>query len=108
MHLVSSKYDPVSGFTDELWMDEATGKMTIRRLQDVEGVLKFNVEAYNNHDGVHYNDSDGIHLVAQIPLVLIEKWMKEGFNWYNSTDSERRRKLNDPEYRKLLVRPGKL
>jgi hypothetical protein len=108
MHLISSKHDEVTGFTDELWFDDATGKMTIRRLQDVEGVLKSNVAQYNNHTSINYSDSCGVHKVATIPLVVIEKWMKEGFNWYRSTDAERRRKLNDPDNRKFLVRPGKL
>lgn len=108
MHLVSSSYDSVTGFTDELWFDEATGKMTIRRLQDVEGVLKLNLEQFNSHDGTKYSDSDGFHHVARIPMVVIEKWIKEGFNWYTATDAEKRKRLNDPEYRKLLVRPGKL
>ncbi len=108
MRLIESKYDPVTGFTDETWYNHSTGRLTLRRLQDVQGTLESNVRKFNDHGDKKYTDSDGFHHVARIPLVIIEKWIKEGFNWYTATDAEKRRKLNDPENRKLLVRPGKL
>jgi len=93
------------GITEEYWYGD--GKLTIRRLQDVEGVLDLNKQHYNSHGNVGYGDSDGLHKVARVPLVLIEKWLREeGFDWFNSTDAERRARLNANP--KLLVRPGKL
>lgn len=114
MKLVCREYDPETGITDEYysWTDEmGKAKLTIRRLQDVEPILEHNRAEFLSHEGKqpNYRDSNGTHLVARIPEILIEKWLREeGFNWYQSTDAERRRKLNDPQYRKLLVRPGKL
>ena len=110
MRLISRDYDPGTGFTDEAWFDAATGRLTMRRLQDVEGTLKDNKVRFNMHQGKkpNYGDSDGLHHVARIPFALIEQWITEGFNWYQSTDAERRRKLNDYDNSKLLVRPGKL
>lgn len=109
MRLVGSDYDPETKFTDEYWYDDATDKLTIRRLQDVEADLNNNKAQFNMHDGIHYGDSKGFHKVATIPLAIIEKWLREeGFNWYNSTDKERRAKLNHPDNRFLLTRPGKL
>lgn len=107
MKLLNKTYDPTTGFTEEFWFDAATNRVTIRRLQDVEGTLKANKEQFNAHSSTpNYNDSDGMHMVARVPFATIERWMKEGFNWYASTDKERRAKLN--ENKKLLVRPGRL
>jgi hypothetical protein len=114
MKLVKSDYDPVTGFTEEFWYEEGVGdrpgKITMRRLQDVEDQLDVNKQAFNNHGNIGYGDSKGgAHHVARIPLVIIEKWKRENvIDWYNSTDKERRAVLNDPDNRFLLVRPGRL
>ncbi len=109
MRRIASTYEPDTGFTNEMWYDDATGRVTIQRLQDVEGTLAANKAAFNLHSSnPTYRDSDGLHHVARIPLVVIEQWFTEGFNWYRSTDAERRAKLNDYENSKFLVRPGKL
>ena len=113
--LVKTDYDPDTGVTEEFWymenkIKDGPGRITIRRFQDVDDILDLNKLQFNSHTGKkpNYGDSDGNHKIATIPNILIEKWMNEGFNWYASTDNERRAKLNDPDYRKLLVRPGKL
>lgn len=114
MKLVRREYDPDTGITEEFWYEETPGeqknRIHIRKLQDVEGVLDLNSKQRNMHSSKmpSYADSDGNHQVARIPLVLIERWMAEGFNWYKSTDKERKAKLNNSDYKKLLVRPGKL
>jgi hypothetical protein len=111
---VKTDYDPATGITEEFWyampkVKDGPGRVTIRRLQDVEGILDENGKAFNSHGKIGYSDTKGAaHMVARIPDILVEKWMREGFNWYESTDNERRAKLNDPDYKKLLVRPGKL
>jgi hypothetical protein len=109
MRLIAKTYDPNTGFTEEAWYDDQTSKLTLRRLQDVEDTLAENRRLYNDHGKTNYADSDGLHHVAHIPFAIIEKWLREdGFNWYNSSDKERRAKLNHPDNRHLLVRPGKL
>ena len=111
MKKIRSTYDPRTGFTDEYWYDDATKKLTIRRLQDVEDTLAENQRIFNTHAGKKpsYGDSDGLHHVAHIPFAIIEKWMREeGFDWYNSCDKDRKAKLNHPDNRHLLVRPGRL
>lgn len=108
MRKIYESYEPETGITEQVFHDEMTKKTTIRRLQDVEGVIADNKKQFNLHGNKQYNDSDGLHKVATIPLMVIEKWIREGFNWYESTDAERRKKLNDPDNRYLLVRPGKL
>lgn len=110
--LIGREYDPFTGITEECWYEEGVekdkGKITIRRLQDVEYTLAMNKVAFNGHNRASYRDSNGMHHVATIPNIIVEKWMREGFNWYNSTDAERKAKLNDRDNRKLLVRPGRL
>jgi hypothetical protein len=109
MKLVRREYDPDTGITEEAWYGD--GKLTLRRLQDVEFTLADNKAMFNMHSNKKpaYADSVGMHRVARIPFIVIEKWMREdGFNWYNSSDKERRARLNDSDYGKLLVRPGKL
>jgi hypothetical protein len=112
MRLIQESYDTSTGFTDQYFYDDQTNKLTIRRLQDVEDTLAENVRIYNTHNGkenMRYKDSDGLHHVAHIPFAIIEKWLREdGFNWFRSTDKERRAKLNHPDNRKLLMRPGRL
>ena len=112
MKLHKRDYDPMTGITEEFWYEEpkvkgGPGKVTIRRYQDVDSLLASNKEAFNSHTGKpSYEDSKGLHKIAEIPMMLIERWMREGFDWYESTDKERRAKLN--EHKKLLVRPGRL
>ena len=115
MRLIASEYNQFTGFTEEMWYAEPTtpggpGKVTIRRLQDVEHQLAENKIEFNSHVGKKpkYNDSKGFHKVATIPMGLIEKWHSEGFNWFNSTQKDRASKLNDRDNSKLLVRPGKI
>lgn len=108
MKLIKTDFDPVTGFTEEFWYNDNTNEVTIRRLQDVEDQLAANRECYNRN-GKGYSDSKGgAHHVARIPLVVIEQWKREGFDWFNSTDKERRAKLNDPHNRMFLVRQGRL
>ena len=107
MKLISKDYDKATGITDEYWHDEAAGTITIRRLQDIEPHLKHNVRQFNEHDGVNYRDSKGLHKIASIPFITLERWKREyGFDWFKSTDKERRAMLM--KHPKLLVRPGKL
>lgn len=108
MQLMESHYDEFSGITEEYWYNHLTDELTIRRLQDVEKNIDVNKFLYNEHNKPKYSDSDGLHLVARIPLVMIEHWKKLGFDWFNSTDNERRVWLDKPENQCLKVRPGKL
>lgn len=108
--LIAKTYDQFTGMTEETWYDEAEGTVTLRRLQDVEHTLAMNKVMKNSHGNVGYSDSKtGNHHVARIPFAIVEKWLREdGFDWFNSTDKERRSKLNDRDHQHLLVRPGRL
>lgn len=105
-HHVKKTYDPVTGFTDELWYDDIDKKIHVRRTQDIEPQLRHN-KLILDHSRKNFSRDDGIYHKATIPNATIEKWMiEDGFNWYKSTDSERKAKLNKhPEFH---VRAGKV
>lgn len=107
--LVRREYDPKTGITEEFWFDHTTDTVTIRKLQDVDATIDANKAEFNLHGTkANYQDSNGQHLVARIPMVLVEKWKGQGFDWFCSTDKERREWLDKPENAFLKVRPGKL
>lgn len=107
--LVKVDYDPETKITEQFWFDDETDEVTIRKLQDVDAQIKQNKILMNSHGTrANYGDSNGQHLVARIPMVLIENWKQQGFDWFVSTDKERRAWLDKPENAFLKVRPGKL
>lgn len=106
--LIAREYDPLTGITEEFWHSPLTEEVTIRRLQDVDGQLDANKSMFNQFNRASYGDSNGQHLVARIPLIIIENWKEQGFDWFNSTDKERRVWLDKPENAFLKTRPGKL
>jgi len=114
MKKIAVEHDKITGIIEETWYDEATRKLTLKRYQDVEHTLALNRAMYNMHTGKKPSFKDvgqdtGVYLKARIPLMIIEKWMREeGFNWYTASPRERAARLNSNEYQKLLTRPGKL
>lgn len=106
--LIRTEYDKTTSITTEYWYNESTDELTIRKFQDVEPQIDINKEMFNQHNKPNYSDSNGVHLVARIPFVIIEHWKNMGFDWFNSTDNERRAWLDKPEHEFLKVRPGRL
>lgn len=88
--------------------DEAEKKTRIRYSQDVEPIIDGNIAFQNSHDG--YSKSRDLQYVANIPLVVVNKWLvEEGIDIFNKNHAEAvRRKLNDPEYRHLRTGMGRL
>lgn len=89
------------GFVEKYyWDDDRPGfdKMHIVREQDVEVNLEANRRIQNDirRPGENFGDT-GLHHVARIPLVTVERWLREGFNWFGSTDAEKRKWLNKSE-----------
>jgi hypothetical protein len=100
-------YDPQTGITEEMWYDEGDGKIHVRRTANVEETYKENqIILASSPKDFHKNIGPMYHK-ARIPNIVIEKWLKEdGFNWYKSTDNERKQKINQhPEFH---VRGGRI
>lgn len=108
MRLIATDYDANSGITEEFWHDELNGKVIVRKLQDVQKHLDQTKEMHNRYTRPDYSDSNGQHLVARIPLVVIDLWREKGFDWFKSTDKERRAWLDKEENAVFKTRPGKL
>ena len=105
-HLKAISFDEATQIREEFHYDDINDKMIINRVQDVEPILDFNKEARNHINTGRMND---VHHVARIPLIVLEKWKREGvIDWFHSTDAERRRVLNDPANAMFRVRKCRL
>jgi hypothetical protein len=109
MKLISEEKNPFSGITTQYWARN-DGKVTVRKLQDVEPVLINNVQEFNSHSSKsRFGMKEGMgRKVASIPPAVIEKLAAEGKNILTFTDQQMKDFLNDPEYRKLRTAPGRL
>jgi len=77
--------------------------------QDVQPILDHNKEAYN--DGTRgYTPSRDMRKIAEIPLIIAEKWRNElGVDVFDRNHADAvRRLLNDPEYLYLRTAPGRV
>jgi hypothetical protein len=91
------------------------GEVCVYREQDVEAILNRNRAEINEAPTWRPYASGrkdvSIRKVAEIPLVVAEQWMKEGFNILSpdpDMQKKLRQKLNDPEYAYLRTYPGKV
>lgn len=81
-------------------VDRATGKIAIERVQDVEDIIERNKQRQNERQDTR----NGWHMLAEIPNIMIEKWIVEDGVSYRelmSPDGMERiikRKLRDPDY----------
>lgn len=110
--LIATIPDDGNGFSAKYYWDNDRpqyDRMHIIREQIVDGVLDKNAEEYANiHNQRSGFGNSGLHHVARIPLAQIEKWMTEGFNWFQSTEAEKKDKLNDPQYAKYRTRRSRV
>lgn len=108
MKLVRREWNPIIQGVEEFWYDTETDRVTIRKVADVQNVSDMVKEMHNQHTRPNYSDSNGQHLVARIPLIVVERWKEQGFDWFQSTDKERREWLDREENAVFKTRPGKL
>jgi hypothetical protein len=91
--------NPQTGITETFEYDDVTGKITLRRWQDVEAAIDVN-------KGFHlYGDGKGRDMwyAASIPAEVAAKWLAEkGVNtWRKDHWPAVRKLLNDPEWKHL-------
>lgn len=109
MRLVKRELDPITGTLEEFWYDTETDRVIINKVADIQKITDMVKEMYAQHNGrPNYSDSQGQHLVARIPLIVVDLWKEQGFDWFQSTDKERRAWLDRPENAVFKTRPGKL
>jgi hypothetical protein len=96
-------YDPWSGITTSFDYDWTTDTTIIHREQDVSAILEMNKAQQNDEDYTKKGIKDGWWHYANIPNIVIEKWIREyGVNVYDKDHEPKVFKLlNQPEYRYL-------
>lgn len=78
-------------------------EFAVESRQDVEPVLDHVQKLREIHDDSF--KGDGPHMVASVPLNIWMKWEREGIT---QDDDLLMKKLNDPKFRKLRVKQGKV
>ena len=93
----------------------SNGELVIKRTQDTEPILELNGREMNEAPTWRPYASGKkdvpMRKVAEIPLIVVEQWLKEGINIFSpDPDMQKkfRQKLNDPNYRYLRTYPGKV
>lgn len=96
-------------------LEARNGKLLVVRSQDVAPYLRANAEKRNSvGDWRPYATRKGgssMRLVADIPNIVVEQWLKEGVDVFSQDPAMQRRvrwKLDSNEYKYLRTMPGKL
>jgi hypothetical protein len=81
------------------------GLVVVKRWQDVQPYLDANKTRANNFTR---NRRSNMRLVAEIPNIVVEQWLKLGVNVYDRNDAKKvQQLLNSNEYKWLRTSPGK-
>lgn len=91
--------------------DHTENKVVLHNVQDVEPLLELNKKELTGDSMYGIGDNvAGMRKVANIPLVVIEKWKRElGIDIMNKNDWPKiKQLLNDPENRFFRTREGRL
>jgi hypothetical protein len=90
-------------------IEARNGALTVYREQDVAPILDHNKRMQADGAGGWRRTAKwSRRQVAEIPNIVIEQWLKEGFNFFRCTDNELRQKLDEPNWAYLKTIPGKL
>ena len=86
-------------------MTEDSGKLYVKREQDVEPLLNHIKELHNSNLTNHFGESR-MRYVGEIPMILAEQWSKESGLQLGSREfmDYVKKKLKDPNYKKLLIK----
>lgn len=90
-------HDPKTGIT-EYWHDGDAEQAVIQSIQDCEDII-----LYNESMRGHLNRKADWWHIGSIPLATCQKWAQEsGTKVFSKSWQEiAKRKINDPDYRKL-------
>lgn len=81
------------------------GLVKVERVQDVEPYLDANKERRN---GFQRQRNSNLRLVAEIPNIVVEQWLKLGINVFDRNDAPKvQAMLNSNEWQHLRTSPGK-
>ena len=86
------------------------GQLVVKRVQDTTPYLEENKRIRNSYsDWRHSRPKHAMRKVAEIPNIVVEKWMRElGVNIFDRNHSKKvQQLLNSNEYAYLRTSPGK-
>lgn len=86
-------------------------KLVIKRTQDVEPFIEASKKAMAQETSWRpfAAPGDKMYRVASIPNIIVEQWLKEGFDIFDpSNEKALMKRLNSPEWKHLRMYPGKL
>lgn len=85
------------------------GQLVVKRTQDVEPFLDMNKRMQAEGAGGWRRTAKATRRqIAEIPNIVIEMWLKQGFNMFQVSERELRKKLDEPEWRYLKTIPGRV
>ena len=84
------------------------GQLHVNRVQDVEPYLDANKRMQADQVGAWHKMRGNRRMIADIPNIVVEMWLKQGFNMFTVSERELRKKLDDPEWSYLKTIPGKV
>jgi hypothetical protein len=85
------------------------GRLVVKRTQDVEPILDANKQRQADAVGGWRRSAKSyMRYVAEIPNIIVERWLKEGFNVFQASEKELRKKLDHPDWSYLKTIPGRL
>jgi hypothetical protein len=100
-------HDPLTGVSTWFEPLEEEGKFLVHHTQDVEAALERNVRLYNEPEYKRTGIKREWMHYAHIPDVVVLQWMKEGIDVFNPNHAEAvKRKLRDPQFRRLRTTSG--
>lgn len=107
-------YDAHTGISEYYSKDQMTGKFSIKKTQNVDGILRANIAEQNAIGNGSWKGD--MHKVASIPLVVWEEWIKElramGAQHHDPGHNSNRNfliaKLNNRDNSKLRTKSGRI
>lgn len=85
------------------------GKLLVKRTQDVEPILDHNKRLQAESVGGWRRTHGQLRRqIAEIPNIVVEAWLREGFNVFNASERELRKKLDSAEWSYLKTIPGRI
>ena len=82
------------------------GRIVVVRSQDTSAYLERNKR---ERAAFQKPRNENLRLVADIPMIVVEQWMKQGVNIFDPNDNKKvQALLNSNEYQYLRTSPGKI
>lgn len=85
------------------------GELVVKRTQDTDPIIDHNkARQADGVGGWKRNFKATRRYVAEIPNIVIEQWLREGFNIFQVSERELRAKLDHPDWAYLKTIPGRV